>query len=325
MPAGTVAAPLYDNQDFSKRYSRVKLPIACAINNDYALPLLVMLISLKEHLRPSYQPVLYLMHQGVSEDLLASISRLVETRSIVPRAESVAALPAHPHFPREAAYSLLLPALLPEKLDRILFLDADLLVLDDLAQLWETSIGKCVLAAAPDAAIPLCRSPRGVKKRDELGISEDAVYFNCGVMLIHLSEWRQRHVTVRACDYLRKVGPQVDFLHQEALNAILWDDWFPLDTRWNLLGSLAGRPYESSGSGTWRKPGIVHFAGRFKPWKSPIGGPFDQPYQAFLSRAALWAPAVKPTLKDKLLSVYDRHLRNSLYGCERALWNRRLL
>jgi lipopolysaccharide biosynthesis glycosyltransferase len=170
----------------------VKLPIACAINDDYALPLLVMLTSLKEHLRPAYQPVLYLMHQGVSEDLLASISRLVETHPIVPRPESVAAIPRHPHFPREAAYSLLLPDLLPGTLDRILFLDADLLVLDDLAQLWEISIGECVLAAAPDAAIPFCRSPRGVKQRGELGISEDAVYFNCGVMLIQLSGWRER-------------------------------------------------------------------------------------------------------------------------------------
>jgi lipopolysaccharide biosynthesis glycosyltransferase len=303
----------------------VKLPIACAINNDYALPLLVMLISLKEHLRPSYQPVLYLMHQGVSEDLLASISRLVETHPLVPKPESIAAIPRHAHFPREAAYSLLLPDLLPATLDRILFLDADLLVLDDLAQVWEISIGDSVLAAVPDAAIPLCRSPRGVKNRDEWGISEDADYFNCGVMLIHLSRWRERNVTARACDYLQKVGLQVDFLHQEALNAVLWDDWFPLESRWNLLGGLAGRPYESSGSGTWRKPGIVHFAGRFKPWRAPIGGPFDQQYRAFLSRATLWAPAIKPTLKDKLLSVYDRHLRNSFYGCERALWNRRLL
>ncbi|MCU1276448.1 MAG: glycosyl transferase family 8 [Bryobacterales bacterium] len=301
------------------------LPIACAINNDYALPLLVMLTSLKEHLRPSYQLVLYLVHQGVSEELLASISRLVETHSIVPSPESLAAIPRHPHFPREAAYSLLLPELLPGTLDRILFLDADLLVLDDLAQLWEISMGDRALAAAPDAAIPLCCSPRGVKKRDEWGISEDAVYFNCGVMLVRLSGWRERDVTRRACGYLQKVGRQVDFLHQEALNAILWDDWLPLESRWNLLGSMAGRPYEQSGSGAWRQPGIVHFAGRFKPWRARIGGPFDQHYRAFLSRATQWVPAVKPTLRDKLLSLYDRHLRNSLYGCERALWNRRLL
>ncbi len=301
------------------------LPLACAINSDYALPLCVMLISLKEHLRPSYQPLLYLVHQGLSEDLLENISRLVETHSIVPSPESVAAIPKNAHFAPEAAYPLLLPELLPETLDRILFLDADLLVLDDLGLLWETSIGERMLGAVPDAAIPLCSSPRGVKRRGELGIPEDAAYFNCGVMLMRLAEWRKREITRRAYGYLENVGRQVDFLHQEALNAILWDDWHPLESRWNLLGSLAGRPYAQSGSGNWKNPGIVHFAGRFKPWRMPVGGPFNRQYSVFLSRAAQWVPVVKPSLRTKLLSLYDRHLRNSLYSLERALWNRRLI
>jgi lipopolysaccharide biosynthesis glycosyltransferase len=303
----------------------VTLSIACAINSDYVLPLLVMLTSLKEHLRPSYQPVLYLIHRDVSEDLLAIISRLVETRAIVTSPESVAALPHHVNFPPEAAYPLLLAELLPETLDRILFLDADLLVLDDLAELWETSIGERVLGAAPDAAIPFCGSPRGVKNRGKLGIPEDAEYFNCGVMLIRLKEWRKRNVTRRAYGYLQDVGREVDFLHQEALNAVLWNDWLPLDSRWNLLASLAGRRYDQSGSDSWRSPGIVHFAGRFKPWRAPIGGPFNRQYCTFLSRATQLVPAVKSNLRDNLLSLYDRHLRNSLYGCERALWNRRLI
>jgi lipopolysaccharide biosynthesis glycosyltransferase len=311
--------------ELPKAMARVTLPIACAINSRYALPLLVMLTSLKEHLRPSCDVRLYFVHQGVSEDLLESISRLVETHSIVPSPESVAAIPRNSHFPPEAAYPLLLPELLPKTLDRILFLDADLLVLDDLAKLWETSIGERVVGAAPDAAIPLCGSPRGVKKPGEWGIPEDAIYFNCGVMLISLAEWRKREVTRRALAYLQKIGHQVDFLHQEALNAVLWNDWMPLESRWNLLGSLAGRPYRLPTSDGWQRPGIVHFAGHFKPWRAPVGGPFDIQYRAFLSQITQCVPQVKPTLKDTLLSLYDRHLRNSLYSCERALWKRRLI
>lgn len=305
--------------------ARETLPIACAINNDYALPLIVMLISLKEHLRASYRLVLYLVHQGLPDDLLACISQLVETHSLVPSRESVAAIPRHAHFPPEAAYPLLLPDLVPKTLDRILFLDADLLVLDDVAKLWEISLGDRVLGAVADAAIPLCRSPRGVKKLDQWGIAEDAVYFNCGVMLIRLAGWREREVTRRAAVYLQNAGRQTDFLHQEALNAVLWDDWLPLESRWNLLASLAGRPYGQPESDNWRTPGIVHFAGHFKPWRYPIGGPFDRQYRGYLSLATQWVPAVKGTVTDKLLSLYDRHLRNSLYGFERALWNRGLL
>ncbi len=300
------------------------LPIACAITSNYVLPLLVMLASLKERLRPSYRPILYLVGQRIDEHQLDVISDLVETHTLVPTSASVAAIPRHPHFPAEAAYPLLLPDLVPESLERILFLDADLLVLDDLVKLWQTDLGSHTLAAAADSAIPLCSSPRGVKQVRELGIPEDAPYFNCGVMLIHLGRWRQRNVTRRAHDYLRKMQGRVDFLHQEALNATLWNDWQRLDCRWNLLASLAGRSYEQAKSEAWRTPGIVHFAGRMKPWRNPIGGPFDAPYRAVLSEVTRLLPAAKPTLQSRLLSLYDRHCRNYLYGCERALWKRRL-
>jgi hypothetical protein len=218
----------------------------CAINSEYTLPLLVMLASLQENLRSCCRPVLYLLHQSLSRDQLRTISRLIETHPIVPGAASVAAIPRHSYFPPEAAYPLLLAEWLPETLERVLFLDADLLVLDDAAKLWETETGERVLAAVPDAAIPLCSAPRGLKDLGELGIPAHAPYFNAGVMLIRLAAWRERNITKRAYDYLRKVGDRVDFLHQEALNAVLWADWLPLDGRWNLLATLAGRPHDGS-------------------------------------------------------------------------------
>ena len=303
----------------------VTLPIVCAINNAYALPLLVMLTSLKAHLRATYRLQLYLIHRNISDSILDAISSIVDSFPIVPGAELLANIPRNPHFPPEASFPLLLPDLLPPKLDRVLFLDADLLVLDDVAQLWETPLGHHTAGATPDAAIPFCRSPRGVKNCDGWGIPAEAVYFNCGVMLIDLVEWRNRDVTRRVYGYLRSVGERVDFIHQEALNAVLWNDWMPIESRWNLLGSLAGRPYGTAQYGACENPGIVHFAGRFKPWRAPVGGPFNHRYATYLSQTEHLVPAIKPGIKDKFLSLYDRNLRNQLYACERALWNRGII
>src|SRR2546430_9309804 len=50
----------------------------------------------------------------------------------------LSAAPRDLHFPREASFPLLLAEVLPPALERILFLDADMLVLEDLANLWET-------------------------------------------------------------------------------------------------------------------------------------------------------------------------------------------
>ena len=60
------------------------LPIACAIDEAYALPLAVMLESLKERLRPGFRPMLYLLHRGLPRPVLEAVSSLVETHSIVP-------------------------------------------------------------------------------------------------------------------------------------------------------------------------------------------------------------------------------------------------
>jgi lipopolysaccharide biosynthesis glycosyltransferase len=301
------------------------LSIATAIDAAYLLPLKVMLASLKKHLRPSFRPVLYLLNQNLSNEQVASIAALIETHSIVPGSDALRALPQQRGFLPEAAFPLLLADLLPPSVERILFLDPDLLILDDVATIWEMDLRDNVLAAVADQAIPLCSSPRGVKNRSELGVPDDAPYFNAGVMLVDIARWKRSDALSRACEYIRTREGNVDFFHQEALNSVLWNDWLRLDQRWNCIASLTGRGDSVHGSRASTAPGIVHFAGRFKPWRFRVGGPFASRYADF---ASLYANGeLPPTVSfwERLLSIYDRYLRNYLYGFERTLWNNRLI
>ncbi len=299
--------------------------IACAINQPYVLPLAVLIESLLHHLRPGFRPVLYLVHTGISEASVAAIASRVETHPIIPSAVQLAAAPRDPHFPAEASIPLLLHELLPPGIGRVLFLDADLLVMDDLATLWETPLDDYVLAAAVDGAVPLCSAIRGVKNWKALGIPPDAQYFNGGVLLIHLARWREREVNRRVRHYFETTREPVDFLHQEALNAVLWNDWKKLDSRWNLPASYAGRPHGRTPSDDLQRTGIVHFAGRMKPWRAPVGGPFNGRYQEVLERVLPLFPAEPPSVRDRLNSVYDRYFRSACYPFEHYLWRKRLL
>lgn len=297
--------------------------IACSVSHEYLLPLAVVLHSLIERLRPGAAAKLYLIHEGFPPETIDLIGSIVETEAVVASPEQIAAAPHRGRFPRQAAYPILLPELLPSSVERVLFLDVDLLVMDDVSELWETDLEDHVFGAAPDGAVPKCSAARGVKGWRELGIPEHSAYFNCGVLLIDLPRWRERELTPRIHDYLRKTE-RVDFLHQEALNAVAWNDWRPVDRRWNLLASLDGRSYQSPDRTEWRNPGIVHFAGRMKPWRGPVGGPFDVPYRKVLDRVAGTIPREPPRMRDRMLSWYDRHARGVLYPLERALWKRRL-
>jgi hypothetical protein len=109
------------------------------------------------------------------------------------------------------------------------------------------------------------------------------------------------------------------------LNAVLWNDWLRLDGRWNCIASLTGRGNGTHGSRASMAPGIVHFAGRFKPWRFRVGGQFASRYDDFASLCVNGESPTTVAFSEKLLSIYDRYLRNYLYGFERKLWNNRLI
>ena len=301
------------------------LPIASAIDDKYLLPLIVTLESLKRHLDPGYELELYLIHAGMTQASVDLVSSIVTTHSILPSDQQLASTPYDPHFPREAAFPLLLAELLPESLERVLFLDADLLVMDDLTEVWESPLDGCVVAAVSDSAVPRCSSPRGVKGWQGFGIAAEAAYFNGGVLLMDLARWRKREITPKVHRYLKVTVEPIDFLHQEAMNAVLWNEWKPLDARWNLLASHAGRPHQSAASDAWRHPGVVHFAGRMKPWRGPVGGPFNAPYQETLRSLSHGIATQQPTIREQINSVYDQYFRAALYPLEQYLWRNRLI
>ncbi len=103
--------------------------------------------------------------------------------------------------------------------------------MDDLSKIWESPLDDCVVAAIADSTVPLCSSPRGVKGWQGLGIPADTAYCNGGVLLIHLARWRKREITAKVNRYLKITAEQIDFLHQEAMNAVLWNEWKSLDAR----------------------------------------------------------------------------------------------
>jgi lipopolysaccharide biosynthesis glycosyltransferase len=300
------------------------IAVACSIDDRYALPLAVMLESLAACLSPQLQMRVYLLHRNLSQSARVAISSLVDLHPITLAGPCLDRLPRDHRYPPEAAAPLFLPELLPADIGRVLFLDADMLVLDDIGPLWSHDLAGRSWAAAVDPAIPLCRSPRGVPRSIASGIPADAPYCNAGVMLIDVEAWRQRGVAERALRSIGRIADRVDFLHQEVLNATAWNDWSLLDPRWNLPATV-GRWFDRTPGAAAAAPGIVHFAGRAKPWRMRIAGRFADPYARVLARVVDRLPAQHHTMRDSLMSLYDRMLRDWCYPCERFLWERRLL
>ena len=170
---------------------------------------------------------------------------------------------------------LLLPALLPES-DQILYLDLDTLAVDRIDELFELDLGMKLIAARREAYErmengrfracdrqydilnrfhPPTAQDRQEGRRTLLGLfgSLDRPYYNAGVLLMNLAEWRRRGTDRLAAALVERFG----FHDQDAINLAVGDCALELDHDWNLMHTISFS----------RTPKIIHWAHIFKPWK----------------------------------------------------------
>ena len=309
--------------------------LAHTLTEMYVRPFSVMLASLLGT-RTSRDPlVLHILDNGVKAETRRAIEEAFAGRQVtfswVPLQSSALNSAGVRAGQEPVMYeTLLLPLTLPESIDRIIFLDADLVFLRPVEDLWETTLDGRPLAAAQDMAIPTVSSRQGVKDLHARGLSADAPYSNAGVMVIDLSVWRSTRVSERAVEYLRANRGRVSTHAQDAYNATVCD-WKRLPLAWNVIASLAGRPFFAARGLDRREyedavahPAILHFAGRFKPWLTRTGGRFDESFRLWRDRVPVFHRLSKwDKPADHAAGYYDRALRPLLYRVERFFWERR--
>jgi lipopolysaccharide biosynthesis glycosyltransferase len=132
--------------------------------------------------------------------------------------------------------------------DYVLYLDVDMLVLEDLAPLLNIT-PHATVAAVRDHFQPTFEASQALPGYRTHAPSRTP-YFNAGVLLVDVGAWHRLDVTERALRFLRDYPHHVRFWDQDALNAVLEGDWESLAPEWNCFPfrDLLGR-YD------WRGPG----------------------------------------------------------------------
>jgi lipopolysaccharide biosynthesis glycosyltransferase len=74
-----------------------------------------------------------------------------------------------------------------------------------------------------------------VIKNFELGIMEEGNYFNSGVLLIDVDLWNEQHISDKAIKFLQEYPEKIKFVDQDALNAVLINNWKKLDWKFNVI------------------------------------------------------------------------------------------
>jgi lipopolysaccharide biosynthesis glycosyltransferase len=297
--------------------------IACGADDRYVQPLAVMVCSVLANLSAGRAVVVYILDGGIAP---AGKARLLESWSGAPvtphwlpvRASRFSGLPLWGRMPVSTYLKLLVPELVPDHVERAIWLDCDLVALGDLSHLWASESEGRHLLAAQDQIVPFVSSRDGVAGYRELGLPTDAKYFNAGVMVIDLALWRRDDIAGRVFDHLRRYRERVTFWDQEGLNAVLSGQWGELDPRWNY--NVSAGVHRSRGKRRRTpddEPWIVHFTGNLKPWVYQGRNPYYARYFQYLDRTAWagWRP--EPTIRGRLAGLYEGSgLRGVLYPAE---------
>jgi lipopolysaccharide biosynthesis glycosyltransferase len=181
-------------------------------------------------------------------------------------------LPLGFHLSRAAYGRLHVPSTARRFASRTLYLDADTLVIGDIAALAETDFGKAAVVAAVRSRLHPTVRLGGIDDWEQRGLDPTAPFFNSGVLLIDNDAWTRRDISAQVVADLRRRPETASFADQGALNSVLYDQWSELPWYWNheIVRTPAVRvgPFVVSRRSylAYREVRILHYLADLKPW-----------------------------------------------------------
>ena len=219
------------------------LNIALASDTNYAGFVSVLLVSLFENNQEFDFVSVYLLSngikelqiseicshipQGLGEVVVCDISNIRQRLSVdVPPTISI------------TAYSrLFVASLVPDSVDRILYMDVDAIVTGSLYKLWNLEQKDFLVAGVLDDVSQYAKKT--------IGLPLTSPYINSGFLLINLSLWRERNIEKEILDFLISHGGSVYHHDQGLINAICRDRIHILPINYNMVTNFFVFPYKS--------------------------------------------------------------------------------
>ncbi len=207
---------------------------------------------------------------------------------------------------RVSYFRLDIANILDESIEKIIYLDCDLLVYDDIEKMWQLDMGGKPVAATCDLGIMASARVRKQKNKF-IGLPFDAPYFNAGVLMMDLKKWRDgNYAEAIIALATQNKYPNHD---QDALNKFFMNNWQEIPLRWdvippvfNLFLKIVTKPdLRKKAIEAKLNPAIFHYAGGYKPWEYEIHNGFNDKYYEYLKLTEY---------KDAKMPQFDKRRKN---------------
>ena len=253
------------------------VPVAFACNEKYAPYAGVAIQSIIENANPERFYRIYVLYSSLSEETIQlleayrpsqlsvhclNVELLIQCKATKLRVSQ--------HFSKEVYYRLVIPEIFGFY-SQVIYLDCDLIVNRDIADILQMEMGNHLLAAVRNIS-----SPKRREQVTEFFHLNHENYFNSGVLVINVRQWLEEDTSEKCFEILNTEPWQhLIFPDQDILNIVCRDRVFYLDPAWNYYWHMRyGQPdfielckplAERIGEDFY----ILHFASLIKPWSSP--------------------------------------------------------
>lgn len=249
--------------------------ILVTLDKNYIPYLNVMLFSLVEKNAPSRLCV-YVLHSSLEEGDVVESKRILgkKNKLILINADSIGLdnAPTTSRYPKEIYYRIFAAKYLPSTLDKVLYLDPDIIVNGSLKELYSMDMKSYLFAAASHTG-PFVRAINGIR----LDMEDNAPYINSGVMLMNLKLLRREQRYEDVFDFIDKRKNYLVLPDQDIISSLYGSRIYALDTFiYNMTEKLflLHAPFERELTLDWIRKNsvIIHYCGRNKPWKENYKG-----------------------------------------------------
>ena len=281
--------------------------IACGLDNNYSPYCVVMLYSLLENNKQN-DITFHILTNNMSESNRIILSKMIDDykKHIIFYNIDETVFNKLPvggewsgHINIAAYFRFLLPTILPD-IDKIIYLDSDMIVVSNIAELWNVDVEQYAVAGVRDS------ENDNIRLYNRLNYDQSLGYINSGVLLINLKEWRKDNFLSEAIKRIASNPKKYCYHDQDFINEFYCDRKLLLDFKFNLMEFYCGysklimnKKHYRDIEEAIKNPVIVHFCGNIKPWHNEYSSPIKHVFCKYADNQPYIANIYKNKRSDK--------------------------
>lgn len=239
------------------------IPIFFAVDDGYIPFLAVALQSLIENSSKNYYYSIKILYTNIEEENKQKISKykkenvnieFVDLNYYIKKVKDK--LYTRDYYTKTTYFRLFIPNLYPQY-DKAIYLDSDIVVLGDIAELYNVNMGNNLIAAAPDDVIQTTKVFQEYAEK-VVGVADYRNYFNAGILLMNLDEFRKFNFQEKFLYLLETIKFTVA-QDQDYLNRLCKGKVKIIDKAWDRMPIAIDDMKEEDIK-------VIHYNLAYKPW-----------------------------------------------------------